>query len=105
MRSQRDLARSAVDGLSDEDAYVVYQAVEAEYIDISVGVDRNDRLPDGASSPSGPDEGRSSFFADLRDELDLLSNEAAQHPWFAENPHWNYELHDHDKARVYLSLR
>lgn len=45
-----------------------------------------DRMPDGSKSAAGADEGRSSYFVDLRNELDALSAAAANDPWWDDNP-------------------
>ena len=63
-----------------------------------------DKMPDGASTPAGPDEGRSTFFRELAGELDDLCRIAARDPWWRANPHWNYELHDPGKASRYMRL-
>jgi hypothetical protein len=47
-----------------------------------------DKMPAGTASPSGPDEGATSEFADLRDELEALRIRAVMHDWHAENPGW-----------------
>lgn len=60
-----------------------------------------DKMPDGANSPAGPEEGRSTYFRDLADELDLLCYEAAHHEWWPANPHVFFAVHDPAKAAVY----
>lgn len=52
----------------------------------------SDRMPVGTKSPAGPDEGRSTYFAELAGELDTLGREAAGDPWWDENPHWAFAL-------------
>lgn len=49
---------------------------------------------EGANAPAGPNEGRSSFFADLRDELDMLSDAAIFDPWWQHHPNWWAGMHD-----------
>lgn len=56
----------------------------------------------GARSNRGPDEGVSTTREDLQGWLDNRADDAAKHPWFTENPHWAFELHDRDKAINYL---
>jgi hypothetical protein len=60
-----------------------------------------DQLPSGAKTALGPDEGRSTFFADLRGWLDTLSFQAAAHLWWSENPHWAWELGDASAVQRY----
>lgn len=43
-------------------------------------------MPAGSRSAAGPEEGRSTFSAHLRGELDTLSARAAADPWWGENP-------------------
>lgn len=52
-----------------------------------------DRMPPGSNSPAGSDDGTSTYFSDLAEDLDRHAREVAKHPWFAENPHWAYGLH------------
>lgn len=62
-----------------------------------------DKMPAGANSPSGPDEGRSTYFADLVGELDDLCKRAARDEWWTENRFWERDLHDSpDAARRWL---
>lgn len=56
-----------------------------------------DRMPPGANAPTGPDDGCSTGWKDLQAELDERAFAAASHPWFAENPHWSFELHDPER--------
>lgn len=63
----------------------------------------HDRMPDGANSPYGPDEGRSTFFKDLAADLDYACKQTAKHEWWSENPHWTFELHDKAEAAVYFA--
>lgn len=58
-----------------------------------------DRMPDGANSPAGPDDGRSTDFGDIGVEIDIRAREAANHQWFKDNPHWNYDMHEADALR------
>ena len=44
------------------------------------------RSAPGTKTASGADEGRSTYYADLAAELDELSAEAANHPWWTDNP-------------------
>jgi predicted nucleic acid-binding Zn-ribbon protein len=53
-----------------------------------------DRMPTGANSPAGPDEGCSTGWSDLAETLDQQARRAAEHQWFADNPHWAFALHD-----------
>ncbi|GAA4981342.1 hypothetical protein [Actinopolymorpha pittospori] len=53
-----------------------------------------DRLPPGAHTPTGTDDGRSTFSAELAGHLDTLGRRAAADPWWAANPHWAYRLGD-----------
>lgn len=62
-----------------------------------------DRMPSGANSPAGPDEGSSTYYAELAEELGVSALVAAQHPWWEANPHWSYELHDNE-ASQYLNV-
>lgn len=61
-----------------------------------------DRMPPGANTPAGPWEGVSTFFDDLEEELDELKDKAMAHPWWSDNPHCFYEVHDQAKAARYL---
>src|SRR5690606_30419906 len=52
-----------------------------EELDLSEGEDLGlspDRMPEGANTPYGPDEGRSTFFKDLSGELETLHKEASK---------------------------
>ena len=62
------------------------------------------RMPPGYKSERGPWEGQSSFFADLRGHLKTLANEAAQHPWWRENPPEDvfFELGRIENAKQYF---
>lgn len=51
-----------------------------------------DRQPEGWKSPSGSEDGRSTYFKELAGELDTLSAEAANDPWWEANPHWAFGL-------------
>lgn len=82
-----------------------YELVD-EYLD-----DRSDdnlpqemRMPPGYKSERGPWEGQSSFFEDLRGHLKTLANEAAQHPWWRENPPEDvfFELGRMENAKKYF---
>src|SRR5690606_38309183 len=59
----------------------------------------------GQKTAYGPDEGRSSFFADLRIDLDRLSREAAAHPWWDEHPPEDvfFGLHEIEDFPGYLA--
>jgi len=59
-----------------------------------------DRQPVGWISPYGSEDGRSTYFRDLRDELDALTIRASLDPWWAENPHWCAPLHVDMPERV-----
>ena len=50
-----------------------------------------DRMPPGSTTAAGPDEGRTTSYADLDEELTRRSRAAAEHPWFEEHPHWLFE--------------
>lgn len=70
------------------------RALLAEEDAVSLGPDVvPDRQPVGWIAPYGSEEGRSSYFRDLRIDLDRLSVIAAGHPWWSENPHWCAPLH------------
>lgn len=60
-----------------------------------------DTMPQGANSPAGPNEGRSTFFRDLAGELDTLCAEAARDSWWKDNPHALFEVHDPVAAALY----
>lgn len=53
-----------------------------------------DKMPAGANSPAGPDDGCSTGWRDLAEWLDRRAAECAAHPWFEANPHWAHALHD-----------
>ena len=59
----------------------------------------------GQKTAYGPDEGRSSFFADLRIDLDRLCQEAATHPWWDEHPPEDvfFGLHEIEDFPGYLA--
>ena len=40
---------------------------------------QNDRMPEGSKTPSGSDDGRSTYFTDLAEDLDILSADATRH--------------------------
>lgn len=47
-----------------------------------------DRMPAGANTPAGPDEGHSTNYADLAGQLHAKRMGVIMHDWFRENPHW-----------------
>ena len=116
MRSTRELEREMRDnldhwvevyGMERDYAESMYPRI-SDYAESLDAYDRSlpivpDRMPDGANSPAGPDDGTSTYFGDLADELDAHARMVAQHPWFAANPHWAYGLHDPDEAAEYLN--
>ena len=56
-----------------------------------------DRMPAGANSPRGPDEGLSTRRDELRGMLKTLADRAAANEWWDANPHWSVSpkgLHD-----------
>lgn len=57
-----------------------------------------DRMPRGASSPAGPDEGMTVARAADSVTLDRRARAAAAHPWWAAHPDWAVGLHDSDDA-------
>jgi hypothetical protein len=60
-----------------------------------------DKMPDGANTAAGPNEGRSTFFRDLAGELDTLCAVASNDSWWTENPHALFEVHDPVAAALY----
>jgi len=63
-----------------------------------------DRMPAGANTPAGPDEGYSTYFHDFGKELDARRRHISNHVWWQANPHWSYELHAREKAARFLGL-
>lgn len=47
---------------------------------------RGPAMPAGSKSAAGPNEGSSTYFGDLRDELDMLSSAAEHYSWWSDNP-------------------
>lgn len=47
-----------------------------------------DRMPDGTMSDGGPDEGVSTNWKDLQQELDERRMRVIMHDWFTDNPRW-----------------
>lgn len=54
---------------------------------------QEDRQPVGWLSPTGSNDGRSSYFREVRQICDVLAIRAARDPWWAANPHWCAPLH------------
>lgn len=106
-RERYEAGKTAVEGLPSRCAEWAADLTHEHYEEIGLALENGDpslvldKMPDGANSPLGPDEGRSTFFVDLREWLDILSAEAAEHPWWRENPHAFYEVHDPVKASLY----
>jgi DNA-directed RNA polymerase subunit RPC12/RpoP len=48
----------------------------------------------GANTPAGPDEGTSTFFVELREELEYHADGVAGHEWWRANPNWWVGIHD-----------
>lgn len=67
-----------------------------------------DRMPAGANSPRGPNEGmsvaRGSEIAGVLYGRNGLADRAAAHLWWQTNPHAFYGLHDDDRAGEYHEL-
>jgi hypothetical protein len=106
-RERYEAGKTAVEGLPSRCAEWAADLTHEHYEEIGLALENGDpslvldKMPDGANSPAGPDEGRSSFFLDLREWLDILSGEAAEHPWWKENPHALFEVHAPEKAALY----
>jgi len=99
----RDAAEGIAPTLEPDLVPTLQQYVEE--LDLSEGEDLGlspDRMPEGANTPYGPDEGRSTFFKDLSGELETLHKEASKADWWDDNPHWNFELHDRAEAAQYF---
>ena len=69
-----------------------------EYV-ASLGIPRSsalpvvaDRMPAGSSSDNGSDDGVSTRYKDLAEELETKRAEVMAHRWFTENPHWTVGL-------------
>jgi hypothetical protein len=58
----------------------------------------------GALSPAGPDEGTSTYFGDLREELEYASSLVAEHEWWSAHPNWAVGL-SADEVDINLSRR
>lgn len=105
--ARRDRLRDAAEGIAPtlEPDLVPTLQQYVEELDLSEGEDLGlspDRMPEGANTPYGPDEGRSTFFKDLSGELETLHKEASKADWWDDNPHWNFELHDRAEAAQYF---
>src|SRR5690606_11400478 len=105
--ARRDTLRDAAEAIaptSSPDPVPPLQQYAAE-LDSSEGEDlalSPGRMPEGANTPYGPDEGRSTFCKDLSGELETLHKEASKADWWDDNPHWNFELHDRAEAAQYF---
>jgi len=93
IEAKRDTLRMILEPMRDHLTDDMILTVE-QYID-SLAPDTDgvvplveDRMPAGTSSPSGPDEGATSEFEDLRDELEVRRIAAVMHDWHAEHPGW-----------------
>lgn len=49
---------------------------------------------EGANAPAGPDEGYSTYFTDLGEELDAHRIVVAAHQWWIDNPNWWVDMHN-----------
>jgi len=58
----------------------------------------------GERSARGAEMGYTTSDVELQAELGARADEAANHPWWRENPHWAYALNDNTEARRYLPL-
>lgn len=90
-REVREQAEAIVSRLPQEVSldYVLYMASVAQNDGGSLS---RDRQPEGTKSPRGSDDGRSTYFSDLAEELDIKCRESAVHSWWDENPHWAIDL-------------
>jgi excisionase family DNA binding protein len=62
-----------------------------------------DRLPAGYTTARGPwDEGVSTLHRDLQTELATRAANAAEHPWWAANPHCFWQLGNDEVAEDFL---
>lgn len=92
IESDRAVVREIANNLREYVTDDMWATIE-EYI-AGIGVTAKDapivpdRMPDGAMSDTGPDEGTSTGWADLADELERRRMRAIMHDWFTDNPRW-----------------
>lgn len=106
-RERYEVGKTALSGIRGRLAEWAADLTHEHYEEIGLALENGDpslvldKMPDGANSPAGPEEGRSTFFKDLAGELDELGRVAAAHPWWVENPHALFAVHDAVKAALY----
>lgn len=104
---RREAARSAIDTLPPRHLEWVPELAGERLEEIGLALENGDPsllidgVLEGANTPAGPDEGRSTFFTDLAGYLDELCSVAADDPWWGRHPHAFFEVHDPVKAAVY----
>lgn len=103
-RRARSVAESVTDVLDD----YVRQGMDPGYVDLMrdrLGDHLDEVIPheerlqaamplEGANSPAGPDEGYSTYFGDLGEQLDEHAAEVARLAWWDEHPNWWVGMHD-----------
>lgn len=100
-------ARAARENVSDVLDDYLRQGMDPDYVELMrarVDDHLDDVIPaewsgqsevplSGANTAAGPDEGTSTYFADLADELDALHDRAVKHGWWLDNPNWWVKMH------------
>lgn len=98
LNAQRNRTRDNVVDVLDE---YTRQGMSPDYVDMMrerIGEVIDEVMPawrehpelpiSGALTPEGPDEGTSTYFTDLADELDAHAARVAEQPWWSDNPGW-----------------
>lgn len=97
VREDQEILRAVAESMRGYLDPSMYATVEDFVTGLGVIMDSDkheDRMPVGSNLPAGPDEGMSTTYDDLAEQLDSRRLEVIMHDWFKEHPHWTVGMHD-----------